>query len=82
MHIQPLKWLLTSYILSLLYIGSAYHYMNLLKQNFLLTTAVAVLAITAISLIIHTQNKKILSITALVATIFYIVINASIVLSA
>lgn len=69
------NWLLTSYICALLYIGTAYHYLNLQQYNFLLSVITAIILITIVSLIIHLQNKKILLILALVVTLFYILIN-------
>lgn len=69
------NWLLTSYICTLLYIGSAYHYIKLQQYNFLLAIITAIVLITIVTLIIHFQNKKILLITSLITTMFYILIN-------
>jgi len=69
------NWLLTSYICSLLYIGTAYHYIKLQQYNFLLAIIIAIILITIVSLIIHFQNRKILLILALAVTLFYILIN-------
>lgn len=75
MKINYTNWLLTTYIGSLLYIGSAYHYLNIQQDNFLLAIILVFIALLILGLILHLQNRKILLITALVVTIFYIVIN-------
>ena len=77
MMINYKNWLLTTYISSLLYIGSAFHYLSLLSDNFFLATISVIVAMLVLSLVLHFQNRKVLLITALVVTIFYIVINVT-----
>lgn len=75
MKIHYKNWLLTSYIGSLLYIGSAYHYLNVLRYNFLLAIILVLIIMFTLGLLLHFQNQKILFVTALVITLFYIAIN-------